>query len=122
MNSIVVSGNVGNKQELRNTPSGSTVISFSLADNRGKDQEPIWWHVTFWGKQAQTIDTYVTKGQFLVVSGEFVGNKKWTTNEGEERDSLEINGRQFQFGPRTDAAQAQHSSDFTLDEVDSIPW
>ena len=122
MNSITIAGNVGSKQELRSTPSGNTVISFSLADNRGKDKDAIWWKVTFWGKQAQVIDTFVEKGTFLVVSGEFEGNNKYQAGNGEWRDSLDIKGRQFMFGPRTDTAQSHSSLDVDFDSTEPVPF
>lgn len=120
MSAIVVAGYVGNKGELRQTPSGQTVINFSIAENKGKDNEPVWYKVTFWGKQAQILETYVDKGTFIVVSGEFEGNRQYQAGNGEWRDSLEITGSKFTFGPRTDSP-GTHSSDIDIDFDNTTP-
>lgn len=111
MEIIILHGHVGKAPEMRYTPSGSAVTSFSLATNKQwtgndgtKHKETHWWKVTFWGKMAEIVNQYVEKGQMLLVTCEIQLDKDthepriWTTKEGKARASLEVTGRTFEFG------------------------
>src|SRR6185369_14782291 len=71
---IIIVGNVGKDPEMRYTPSGQAVTSFSVATNRqyttgsGEQvKETIWFRVTTWGKQAEVCNQYVKKGSKVLV-------------------------------------------------------
>lgn len=86
MKSITIAGNVGKDAELRQTNSGDAVCSFNVAvtDRRNKDQT-YWFTCTLWGKRAQALCQYLTKGQKLTVQGDL------TTREYEGKTYLQIN-------------------------------
>ena len=69
MNKITVIGNLGRDPEMRYTPSGQTVTSFSVASSRryttnGEQREETeWFNVSAWGRLAETCNQYLTKGQ-----------------------------------------------------------
>jgi single-strand DNA-binding protein len=73
---IIIAGNVGRDPEMRYTPSGQPVTSFSVATNRqytsssGETvKETIWFRVTTWGKTAEVCNQYVKKGSKVLVEG-----------------------------------------------------
>lgn len=72
---IIIVGNVGRDAEMRYTPSGQAVTSFSVATNRTyttKDEqvkETCWFRITTWGKQAEVMNQYVKKGMKVLVEG-----------------------------------------------------
>jgi len=73
---IIVVGNVGKDAEMRYTPSGQAVASFSVATNRSytksdgsQEKETVWFRVSAWGKQAEVCNQYVKKGMKVLVEG-----------------------------------------------------
>lgn len=79
---IIIVGNVGRDAEMRYTPSGQAVTSFSVATNRkystsNSEQvdETIWFRVTTWGKQAEVCNQYVRKGSKVLVEGRLTPDK-----------------------------------------------
>lgn len=73
---IIVVGNLGRDPEMRYTPSGQAVTSFSIASNRqytnnaGQNvKEKIWFRINVWGKQAETCNQYLKKGNKVLVEG-----------------------------------------------------
>lgn len=73
---IFLTGNLGRDPELRYTPNGTPVTRFSVATNErwtgqdGQQQErTIWWGVSVWGKQAETVSQYLSKGSQVFVEG-----------------------------------------------------
>lgn len=73
---IIIAGNVGRDPEMRYTPAGQPVTSFSVATNRqytnagGETvKETIWFRVTTWGKTAEVCNQYVKKGSKVLVEG-----------------------------------------------------
>jgi len=76
LNKVMLIGNVGSDPEIRMTPSGTKVAKVGLATNRtwkdhsGMKQERTEWHrLTFWGKLADIVEQWVTKGDRLYVEG-----------------------------------------------------
>lgn len=99
----IVVGHLGRDPELRFTPSGQQVCSFSVATSRswtdqsGQPQEKTtWFRVTAWGKLAELCQQYLTKGRLVLVEGE-VDASAWTAQTGEPRASLELNARNVRF-------------------------
>ena len=102
-NKIILVGNLGRDPELRYTPQGNAVCSFSLATNeKRKDKSgefqdvTTWFKVTLWGKQAELASQYLTKGRPVYVEGR-LRMEEWTDREGRQRQSLEVNGTDMQF-------------------------
>lgn len=69
MKLITIAGTVGKDAELRNTPQGEPVANFSVAVNDRK-KEVTWFDVTLWGKRAEALAQYVTKGSKVTVMGD----------------------------------------------------
>lgn len=100
---VIIVGNVGRDAEMRYTPSGVPVTSFSVAVNRrwnsatGEQQEKTtWFRVTCWRKLAETAGQYVKKGQRILVEGE-VEAQAYIDREGTPRGTLELTASNFKF-------------------------
>ena len=105
---IILVGNVGKDPEMRYTPSGAAVTSFSVATSRNyKSQgqtikETIWFRITCWGRQAEYASNYVRKGHKILVEGRLVadpaGNPRvFTRSDGTAGASFEINASNLQL-------------------------
>jgi single-strand DNA-binding protein len=103
-NRIILVGNLGKDPELRYTPQGNPVCSFSLATNErrraqaGGEQADIttWFRVTLWGRQAETAAQYLQKGRPVYIEGK-LRVEEYMDKEGKVRHTLEVSGTDLQF-------------------------
>jgi single-strand DNA-binding protein len=102
-NQITIFGNLGRDPELSYTPQGTAVCKFTIATNERRrdkagEQQDIttWFRVTVWGKQAENVSRYLTKGRKVIVLGR-LHVEEWTDREGKARQSLEVNASDVQF-------------------------
>src|ERR671917_788985 len=102
-NKLILVGNLGRDPELRYTPQGTPVCSFTLATNEkrkdraGENQDvTTWFRVTLWGRQAETASQYLTKGRPVYVEGR-LRVEEWTDRDGKSRHTLEVNASDVQF-------------------------
>ena len=69
INTINLVGRAGREPDVRYFESGSIVANFTIAVNRrSRDEEPDWFNLEIWGKQAQIAADYVKKGCLLYTS------------------------------------------------------
>lgn len=111
-NKIILVGNLGRDPELRYTPQGTPVCSFTVATNEkrkdraGEAQDfTTWFRVTLWGRQAETASQYLTKGRPVYIEGR-LRLEEWTDRDGKQRYTLEVHATDMQFigGGRGDEA------------------
>src|SRR5580765_6985326 len=102
-NKIILVGNLGKDPELRYTPQGTPVCSFSLATNekrKGRDgnNEDVttWFKITLWGKQAEAASQYLSKGRPVYIEGR-LRVEEYTDRDGKQRHSPEVNATDMQF-------------------------
>jgi single-strand DNA-binding protein len=102
-NKIILVGNLGRDPELRYTPQGTPVCSFTVATNEkrkdraGETQDfTTWFRVTLWGRQAETASQYLTKGRPVYIEGR-LRLEEYTDREGNKRHSLEVNATDIHF-------------------------
>jgi single-strand DNA-binding protein len=108
-NKIIIVGNLGRDPELRYTPQGTAVCSFSLATNEKRKDKAgelqnitTWFRVTLWGKQAENANKFLTKGNPVYIEGR-LRTEEWTDRDGKARTSLEVQATDMQFiGSRSD--------------------
>jgi single-strand DNA-binding protein len=106
----ILAGNLGRDPEMRYTPSGQAVTSFSVAvsesytsANGEKVKKTIWFRVTAWGKQAEICNQYLKKGSKVLVEGRINadpntgGPKIWTKQDGSSGSSFEITANTVRF-------------------------
>ncbi|MBV7326801.1 single-stranded DNA-binding protein [Chloroflexi bacterium TSY] len=101
---LTLVGNLGHDPEMRYTPNGTPVTSFSLAVNRSwtdhngdRQERTTWFRISIWNKQAEVCAQYLTKGRQVLVIGEVNEARPWIDQEGNARASLEVTARQVQF-------------------------
>lgn len=86
-------GTVGRDAEVRQTPTGQTVLSVTIANNIGfgDKQQTLWVRVSLWGKRAEgSLAQYLKKGQQVFVSGE-LSMREYQATDGSTKTSLELN-------------------------------
>jgi single-strand DNA-binding protein len=104
VNKVILIGNLGRDPEVRSTPSGQPVASFTLATNRrwrdknGQRQEQTEWHnIVVWGKQAEIAGQYLTKGKQIYLEGR-LQTRSWDDRQtGEKKYKTEIVCENFQM-------------------------
>jgi single-strand DNA-binding protein len=101
----MVIGHLGRDPEMRYTPTGVPVTSFSVATTRkwtnvnGEQQEKTtWFRVTCWRKLAELTAQYLQKGALVLVEGD-IDASAWTDREGHPRASLELTATNVRFLP-----------------------
>jgi len=106
---IIIAGNVGRDPEMRYTPSGQAVTSFSVATDAsytGSDGErvkkTVWFRISAWGKLAETCSQYLKKGSKVLIEGRMTadgnGNPRtYQRNDGTTSASFEVNANTVRF-------------------------
>ena len=96
VNKVILLGNRGRDAELRYTPGGAAVATLNLAttevwnDKNQQRQEKTEWHrVVLWGKQAESLQEYLTKGKQIYVEGR-LQTRQWDDKDGNKRYTTEI--------------------------------
>jgi single-strand DNA-binding protein len=103
-NRIVIIGNLTRDPELRYTPGGNAVCSFSVATNewrklRGESVEiTTYFRCTAWSQKAEFASKYLAKGQPVYIEGR-LRLEEYTNREGNKRQSLEVNVSDFHLLP-----------------------
>src|SRR5262245_15233508 len=98
VNKVILVGNLGRDAELRYTPGGAAVATINMAttevwnDKNGQRQEKTEWHrVVLWGKSAESLTEYLTKGKQIYVEGR-LETRQWDDKDGNKRYTTEIRG------------------------------
>jgi single-strand DNA-binding protein len=124
MNLYILTGNLGSDAEVRSTPDGTSVCSFSVAvkSGYGDKAKTIWVDCSIWGKRAEGgLPQYLVKGSQVAVSGEL------STREYEGKTYLSVRVGEIDLvgGRPGDAAKpaAQPQKPFDdLDDGSSLPF
>jgi single-strand DNA-binding protein len=96
LNKVMLIGNLGKDPEMKYTPSGMPVTTFSVAVSRswrtpeGENREETeWFRVVAWQKLAETCNEYLRKGMRVYIEGR-LQTRKWTDQQGQERYTTEV--------------------------------
>ncbi len=96
LNKVMIIGNLGSEPEMRFTPNGRPVTSFSVATNRvyttaegERREETEWFSVVAWGKLAEQCNQFLTKGRLVYVDGR-LRTHTWESQDGQRRYRNEI--------------------------------
>ncbi len=116
MNKIIVIGHLGRDPEMRYTPNGQAVTSFSVASSRRyttsageQKEETEWFNVSAWGKLGETCNQYLAKGRQVYVEGR-LSSRSYEGRDGTTRFSNDISLTDVQFlGGRGDGEGAPAS-------------
>ncbi len=131
---VIIVGNLGRDPEMRYTPSGQAVTSFSVATNRqytnnnGETiKETTWFRVSAWGKQAETCNQYLKKGSKVLVEGRLTadaatgGPRIWTGQDGAPRASFEVTAQTVRFLTSRIEGETGSGSASAVDEGAAAP-
>jgi single-strand DNA-binding protein len=137
LNKVILLGNLTRDPELRYTPNGTAVSSFGLAVNRRYRQGDEWKEevcfvdVVTYGRQAETVGEYLSKGSMALVEGRLQW-RSWESDTGQKRSKHEVVAMNVQFMPRTRDESAGRSAmampggeaemDMPPPEDDDIPF
>jgi single-strand DNA-binding protein len=96
LNKVMIIGNLGRDPEMRYTPSGRPVTTFSVATSRAwntsegeKHVETEWFNVVAWSNLAEICKQYLTKGQQVYIEGR-LQTRHWDDQDGNKHTSVEI--------------------------------
>lgn len=136
---IIIVGNLGRDPEMRYTPTGQAVTSFSVASSRQYNnsqgqqvKETIWFRISAWGKQAETCNQYLKKGSKVLVEGRLTpdintgGPRIWNRQDGTPGASFEVNASTVRFissrGEISESAGGEQDFGETGGEEGEIPF
>lgn len=116
LNKIILIGNLGKDPEMRYTPQGHPVTSFSLAVSRSisanegeRKEETEWFNVITWNKLAETCNQYLSKGRRAFVEGR-LRTRTWEGQDGQKRTSVEVIANTVLFLDRPSTASLPEES------------
>ena len=103
-NKVILIGNLTADPELKQTPSGVSLVTFSLAVNRrfgsrdGQNQQPEadFFRITAWRNTAEFIAKYFRKGSAICICG-IIQNRSWTDQNGQKRYVTDIIAEEANF-------------------------
>jgi single-strand DNA-binding protein len=116
LNRIMVIGNLGRDPEMRYTPGGQAVTSFSLAatrtwttSNGDRRDATEWFNVVTWGSLAEICNQYLTKGRRVFVEGE-VRTRGWEQSDGRKHYRTELVAKEMiMLGPRPVSNEVEYT-------------
>ncbi|GAP07032.1 single-strand binding protein [Anaerolinea thermolimosa] len=114
LNKVMIIGHLGRDPEMRYTPSGKPVTTFTVATSRSWNStdgerhiETEWFNVVAWGNLAEICKQYLTKGQQVYVEGR-LQTRRWEDSEGVRHTSVEIVASEMMvLGDRRDNSSTQ---------------
>ena len=141
---IVIVGRLGRDPEMRYLPDGTAVTNMNVAtDRRWTDkatgqptQETTWFRVSVWGRQAESVNQYLSKGRMVLIEGHLRpdpqtgGPRIYTRQDGTAGSSFELFAETVRFlGGREDGgtsnfddAQSSGGGKSAVQEEDDIPF
>ena len=131
LNLVQICGRLTKKPEMRTTPTGINVLSFSVASNRnwkdkeGQKQEEVEFHnVTAFGRTAEVISQYFQKDDEIYIQGRLKTSSWDDQKSGQKKYKTDIIAEKFEFGQKARANQGQEQgqdeapkSQITNDEI-----
>ena len=125
LNKVMIIGHLGRDPEMRYTPSGKPVTTFTVATGRlwksadgEQHSETEWFNVVAWGSLAERCKNYLSKGQQVYVEGR-LQTRRWDDNEGAKHISIEIVANEMlMLGERRENYSSQNNETVTPEESD----
>tara|TARA_B100001250_G_scaffold327694_1_gene291982 strand:+ start:634 stop:1023 length:390 start_codon:yes stop_codon:yes gene_type:complete len=127
INSVTLVGRAGRDPEVRYFESGTVVANLTMAVNRrSRDDEPDWFNLEIWGKQAQVAADYVKKGSLIGITGSFKLDTWKDRNTGEDRNKPVIRVDRLELlGSKRDSENSNFQSNNSFNQQpsnDEIPF
>ena len=127
INSVNLVGRAGRDPEVSYFESGTVVANLTMAVNRrNRDDEPDWFNLEIWGKQAQVAADYVKKGALIGITGSFKLDSWKDRNTGEDRNKPVVRVDRLELlGSRKDSENNNFQSNNSFNQQannDEIPF
>jgi single-strand DNA-binding protein len=136
LNKVMIIGHLGREPEMRYTPSGRPVTTFTVATSRSWNtvdgehhSETEWFNIVAWGNLAETCKQYLTKGLQVYIEGR-LQTHRWEDKEGNKHSSVEVVANEMMMlGDRRESAAATNhpadasdSSEIPTSDDDEFPF
>ena len=125
LNKLTIIGNVGNEPEMRFTPNGKPVTSFSVATNwlytsseGERRQETEWFNVVAWNRLAEQCNQFLAKGRLVYAEGR-IHTRNWEGQDGQQHSKIEVIASRVIFLERRGAVQLPDEK--VEDRIDESP-
>ena len=127
INSVTLVGRAGRDPEVRYFESGTVVANLTMAVNRrNRNDEPDWFNLEIWGKQAQVAADYVKKGSLIGITGSFKMDSWKDRNTGENRNKPVVRVDRLELlGSKRDSENSNFQSNNSFNQQpnnDEIPF
>ena len=127
INSVTLVGRAGRDPEVRYFESGTVVANLTMAVNRrNREDEPDWFNLEIWGKQAQVAADYVKKGSLIGITGSFKLDTWKDRNTGEDRNKPVVRVDRLELlGSKRDSENSNFQSNNSFNQQpsnDEIPF
>ena len=121
INSVTLVGRAGRDPEVKYFESGTVVANLTMAVNRrNRDDEPDWFNLEIWGKQAQVAADYVKKGSLIGITGSFKLDSWKDRNTGEDRNKPVVRVDRLELlGSKRDAENNSFQSNNSFNQQSS---
>ena len=124
LNKVLIIGHLGRDPEMRYTPSGRPVTTFSVATSRSwktsegeRKTETEWFNIVAWGSLAEICNQYLKKGQQVYIEGR-LQTRRWEDDDGNKRSTTEVVAREMtMLGDRRD--RKEDEGEHEVDESDT---
>ena len=118
LNKLMIIGHLGRDPEMRYTPSGRPVTTFSVATSRSwhsadgeRHEETEWFNVVAWGSLAEICNQHLRKGQQVYVEGR-LQTRRWEDSEGNKHYTTELVAKEMiMLGQKRDTYVAEEPAD-----------
>ncbi len=133
LNKVMIIGHLGRDPEMRYTPSGKPVTTFSVATSRSwntsngeRRSETEWFNVVAWGSLAEICNQYLHKGERVYIEGR-LQTRKWEDDDGNKRSTVEVVAKEMiMLSDRKkkdgDDEPEESFADEGFDEEDEFPF
>ncbi len=135
LNKVMIIGHLGRDPEMRYTPSGRPVTTFSVATSRSwntsdgeRRSDTEWFNVVSWGSLAEICKQYLSKGQQVYIEGR-LQTRRWEDDDGNKRTTVEIVAKEMiMLGDRKkkpakdETEQEKELTENSIEEEDEFPF
>lgn len=135
LNKVMIIGHLGRDPEMRYTPSGRPVTTFSVAVSRSwntvdgeRHTETEWFNIVAWGNLAEICKQYLNKGQQVFIEGR-LQTRRWEDKEGQRHTSVEVVANEMMMlgdrresGSQAPEAESEEEGSASNTDEDEFPF
>jgi len=129
LNKVLIIGRLGRDPEMRYTPSGRPVTTFSVATSRtwntsegGRRTETEWFNVVAWSNLAEICKQHLSKGRLVYIEGR-LQTRHWEDPDGNKHSSTEIVANEMiMLDDRRESASGGYDDEQDVEEEDEFPF